>query len=379
MTDSKSDNEQDSTNLINIQEFLEKWSQIEDFTKKALEKKESPLEQIAQDIDLPVQTVSDLSAVCSLETLLCGSEPEDKKLYYQVIPETDLKTLYYQSQDLQRRKESFFYKNSVLKSMKYNVNDTVHNPKLQNRATIPPEKQVPTPNVVLSINIHRPYNFKSTQPMVDQKILVRGDMFLTEFRDAIDCVNNLAVAGDFSENLAAAQVAPTCGETFKSGFLYIEGTFYNDFRHDDNRDYSKPIIEWMKNSNNCGTTHKTTAMESVRFRDLTVKLGEPYLYMHQGNCEHIISFTDVRMLIADDPQSIDDYPFVVRQVSRRRVLCRSCMMYTARWQVEESVFTPVEPCYLCDGCLTSLHYDEDGNKIGHFKAFKFADTSSVQC
>ncbi|ESO92431.1 hypothetical protein LOTGIDRAFT_120941, partial [Lottia gigantea] len=207
-------------------------------------------------------------------------------------------------------------------------------------------------------------------------VLVRGDMFLSEFRDSIECVNDLAIGGDFSENLEMAEHAIPCKETMKSGFLYIEGTFYNDTRFADNRDYSRSIIDWMKNSCQSTIDYKTASMENVRFIDLSIKLGEPYLYMHQGNCEHTFNFSDVRMLNSDDSRNIDDYPFVLSQKVKRRVLCKSCMTYTAKWQVEESNLTPTEPCYLCDGCLRCLHYDKDGNKVGHFKAFKFADTFS---
>ncbi len=38
----------------------------------------------------------------------------------------------------------------------------------------------------------------------------------------------------------------------------------------------------------------TAKMEDTCFYHLTVKLGHPYLYMHQGDCEHVITFTDIR-------------------------------------------------------------------------------------
>ena len=36
-------------------------------------------------------------------------------------------------------------------------------------------------------------------------------------------------------------------------------------------------------------------MEDVVFDDLKIKLGYPYLYCHQGNCEHLLIFTDLRL------------------------------------------------------------------------------------
>lgn len=35
-------------------------------------------------------------------------------------------------------------------------------------------------------------------------------------------------------------------------------------------------------------------MEDTRFVDLTIKVGFPYLYCHQGDCEHLVIITDIR-------------------------------------------------------------------------------------
>jgi snRNA-activating protein complex subunit 3 len=81
-------------------------------------------------------------------------------------------------------------------------------------------------------------------------------------------------------------------DVYKSGFIFIEGTFYNDYRDPANHDNSFVIREWA-------TSHKLgpfemDVMEKTKFEDLTVRLGYPYVYQHQGNCEHLIVFSDVR-------------------------------------------------------------------------------------
>ena len=35
-------------------------------------------------------------------------------------------------------------------------------------------------------------------------------------------------------------------------------------------------------------------MEETKFEDLKIKLGYPYVYTHQGNCEHLLIFRDLR-------------------------------------------------------------------------------------
>ena len=37
-------------------------------------------------------------------------------------------------------------------------------------------------------------------------------------------------------------------------------------------------------------------MESVKFEDLKLRIGQPYVYMHQGDCEHVLTFTDLRYI-----------------------------------------------------------------------------------
>ena len=61
------------------------------------------------------------------------------------------------------------------------------------------------------------------------------------------------------------------------------------------------IIDWAKDPQrrNCPGLGLFTSkrMEDIVFEDLKIKLGYPYLYCHQGNCEHLIIFTDLRYII----------------------------------------------------------------------------------
>ena len=59
------------------------------------------------------------------------------------------------------------------------------------------------------------------------------------------------------------------------------------------------IIDWAKDPQRrkCPGLGFFTSkrMEDVVFEDLKIKLGYPYLYCHQGNCEHLLIFTDLRL------------------------------------------------------------------------------------
>ena len=69
----------------------------------------------------------------------------------------------------------------------------------------------------------------------------------------------------------------------------------NIFRWPDNLDYSESIRKWAeaKPSRMLGP-FKTAKMEETLIRDLRVRLGYPYVYVHLGQHEHLVTFTDAR-------------------------------------------------------------------------------------
>lgn len=78
---------------------------------------------------------------------------------------------------------------------------------------------------------------------------------------------------------------------YQSGFFYIEDTFYNDTSVSTNIDYSNVILEWA-------TAHgigpfKVASMDA-QVNSLSTKFGFPWVYQHQGACEHLIVLTDAR-------------------------------------------------------------------------------------
>jgi len=57
------------------------------------------------------------------------------------------------------------------------------------------------------------------------------------------------------------------------------------------------IIEWAKDPNRGIGPFSRQHMEIARFIDLTARLGQPYVYVHQGDCEHIVVFSDLRFVV----------------------------------------------------------------------------------
>nr|KAG5699541.1 hypothetical protein BaRGS_033737 [Batillaria attramentaria] len=200
------------------------------------------------------------------------------------------------------------------------------------------DKRVPVPNVVLTVKVFRPKLQTSVVPK-GETFQVLGTQKLTDLRDSITCVKDDAVAGDFSDYpLVPKEALTPARNIYKSGLFFIEDTFYNDMREPDNRDYSAPIREWAAKKNEQGADNfRTAKMEDTTFNDLEIQFGAPYLYQHQGNCEHLMVFTDLRLLHPDDPQSITMYPHLVSETVNKRTLCREKGKATVTAIVEPGV------------------------------------------
>ncbi|XP_042040482.1 snRNA-activating protein complex subunit-like isoform X2 [Salvia splendens] len=147
------------------------------------------------------------------------------------------------------------------------------------------------PEAVLSFEV---YHNKKTG-LKTQEFLVLGRQFLTEVKDKIYCLTD--------------EIMRRAGKYDPSGYFLIEDVFCNDMREASNEDYSKTILDWLKNSKNdalekwefivagevrkkqkaiLGTENKqqlprfkSLHMQSTRFCDLRFHLGAGYLYCHQ--------------------------------------------------------------------------------------------------
>merc|ERR1712002_1387776 len=203
-----------------------------------------------------------------------------------------------------------------------------------------------------------------------QEVQVIGSQKLSELRDIIECLTDTVIPFDLSDP-QNADCKVTNKDLFSSGYFFIENVFYNDMRYPLSKDLSKDVRHWAKDPKRGYKEVSSALMEETTFLDLSIRLGQPYVYIHQGNCEHLIVFTYLRMMNIDDCQARLAYPLTdARVIQKRRRLCRACMQAHAVWYIVDSKFCPVSPCLICDTCHLYLHYDNDGNKLTSFKAFQ---------
>ncbi|KAI4833117.1 hypothetical protein KUCAC02_016034 [Chaenocephalus aceratus] len=355
-----------NTNIFHIDSFRTEWLnrlQPGDFSFQP-EDQDSSDALFAKEMGISADTMAELKTVCSLDSLRCY--PEDQPPDPDVVPpDPTLKTL------IQRKKKQDY--RATLKISK-NRHDLYADELERLTFGKKPETlddMVAEGEIILNINVYYPATFEKfcyVRPHIT--VLMMGSHTLAELRDAICCVNDLQVCGEFSN---MPDMAPDfiSKDHFKSAFFYFEGVFYNDMRYPECQDTSITTIEWAKDRN--FPTYTQAKMEDTRFVDLKIKVGFPYLYCHQGDCEHLVIITDVRLTHKDDCLDKKLYPLLTHKHRVSTQKCAVCHVYIGRWVTTNDRFAPSNPCLFCDECFRMLHYDTEGNKLGEFQAFPYVD------
>ncbi|XP_063934830.1 snRNA-activating protein complex subunit 3 isoform X1 [Zophobas morio] len=184
-----------------------------------------------------------------------------------------------------------------------------------------------------------------------QRFEVYGTQNLKRLKDFIYCVNNL--------NEGAL--------TVNSEFFYIENTFYIDFGVDSEnslcyQDYSKDILAWAEQVRH-PDFHKMKTwkapMHFVTFLELSIRLGCPYLYQHQGDCQHILKFSKVRLLHETDSIWKSSYPLniIKEKLSMRK--CSICLKFPASKVVYNDEKALENPMFYCKYCFGPLQAGDE--------------------
>ncbi|XP_074650404.1 snRNA-activating protein complex subunit 3-like [Tubulanus polymorphus] len=355
-------------NLINLEEFLDKW--VAEIPESYFVRRMQDIEEavLCEKMQQPPEVIKELAAVCDPSTLQITEEPvTEYEALCNVPKDTNLASI----RMLKKKTGNHRCWDSMITDFSEKFYKPV--PDAEN-AEKTDRIETQAVNLLLTVHIYDPVAaYSKSKPKVNQEIRVLGSQRLSELRDVITCASDYVIAGDFSQ--CPKQVPDIrAKDLYRSGFFFIENTFYNDMRSMDSRDYSECIINWTKSPDiNVGPFTKKDMEESL-FIDLSIRLNHPYIYQHQGNCEHVIMFTNVRVIHEDDGP-IERYPLLIRKRRRKRVLCRGCTRSNAKWTVRGSPFSTFDPSHFCDECFIMLHYNTDGEKLGDFKAYAFVNNA----
>ncbi|KAH9524736.1 DEAD (Asp-Glu-Ala-Asp) box polypeptide 41 [Bulinus truncatus] len=363
--------------LVNPRNFMNSWPQdIHDSNLQKPNNETELLQNIRTSIGVDEETLEELAEVCGKNTLYVdGVEPQDKSTILQMktLPTKDLNLECVKHQIWHRhlRQQSSNVKVTLHRYMKYSCLDEYMTVAGLSSQTVSPESQVSTPNVILTVQVTKCLNSGMCSVTMKERetYLVLGNQTLTDLRDKIRCTSDAIIPGDYS---TMPDIDPSdlqrAGDIYKSSCFFIENVFYNDTRLPDNTDYARPVIKWAK-ENMSETRMSTANMQDTQLFDLNVRLGHNYLFLHQGNCEHAVLFTDLRLFTIEDNQDSRAYPILSVSRSKSRSVCQACLKLSAKWVVRGSPLIPTDPTFMCKPCFKSLLYTKDGKKTSNFQAY----------
>lgn len=236
--------------------------------------------------------------------------------------------------------------------------------------------------VVYVIRVYRPfmhmqpYQYGLSSQTYTAEIWILGHHTLADLRDMIWCQADLNVVGRQQVD-TVQQPAVRAKDVYRSGFIYIEGTFYNDERDSRNIDYSKVIRRWAEDDPKRNVGPFTTGvMEETFIKDLRIRLGYPYVYQHQGDHEHLFSVNDIRLLAPSDPQSVKEYPLLRSVGGQTSRFCHICQSAIAVWVTLGNERVPEDPSFFCGYCYKHFNF-RDKKRIGSFKEYRYFDVNTI--
>jgi hypothetical protein len=195
-----------------------------------------------------------------------------------------------------------------------------------------------------------------------RELEVHAEQTLEELASRLQCSTSVDLAyqyGELETHGSASQFPPPSdAEAF-----CIEGAWY--IRGEE--DLSSEVRPWLAaitHPEGCtSASEPPRLMAGVRFSDLTIRLGRQYLFVHHGNCEHALVFTQCWLACATDVQidgGRDAYPRVVFLRRKPTLVCSVCSKMRAVWECLTDRLADVSPCYLCQVCHFHFHYTADG-------------------
>lgn len=215
---------------------------------------------------------------------------------------------------------------------------------------------VPPDELVLTVALyHQHFNRKGYE------FDLLASQTLAELRDVLVCSNDMLEQTRHMRH---------------SAFIFIENVFYNDLRDPGAMDYSKLIRPWLAKYGDSRAEPATADMATARLEDLSLRLNYPYLYRHQGDCEHILVFKDARLYSANDGTVLEDYPRKGFQRRARRAKCHICGIYLAEFITVDDNRAPYNPCRFCKACFQPFYHTPDGQQRYDFTVYHMEQLTS---
>ncbi|KAF9469917.1 snRNA-activating protein of 50kDa MW C terminal-domain-containing protein [Collybia nuda] len=119
-------------------------------------------------------------------------------------------------------------------------------------------------------------------------------------------------------------------------------------------DYVDKLLAHLETISRQKSTIKkgTTTICNTSIAALSLRINQPYWFLHQGNCEHFIVVDQIRFQHPSDTSSI--YPLTLQITPPLLDLCRVCSRVPAVLSVMGDVRLGESPCLVCDPCWRGI-------------------------
>ncbi|TYZ64068.1 hypothetical protein PybrP1_002670 [[Pythium] brassicae (nom. inval.)] len=205
----------------------------------------------------------------------------------------------------------------------------------------------------------------SKDPAKTQSFLVRESQTLADVVDLVVCAFDQRL-GDHARH---------------SKLVYFGGAFYADRRSPESLDYADEIRTWVAASPARRATYggatgsgASLAMETAAFRDLPLQIDVPGVYIHQGECEHLLRIRDARLPHdLDAPSRGGAFPLrLPNPLARALRSCFVCQQYSAKYICYGDRLGIADPMFFCERCYRVAHFDRDGALVYRdFQSFPY--------
>ncbi|KAL1489306.1 hypothetical protein ABEB36_014229 [Hypothenemus hampei] len=230
---------------------------------------------------------------------------------------------------------------------------------------------IPGQGFLYNILVYKPFDVlknntssNNMRTMLSVEVLYKNTLW--DFAETIKCVSDefhFKEVQDMEVDLLSLQNSK---EKYPSRCFFIENVFYVDMSHPNAIDYSDVIRKWAIEKQ-IGDFH-VKPMQETTFDELRPRLGYSYVYIHQGDCEHVFTFSDAKLISYSD--CMKPHPNVLHCLSFTNYCCYMCNLNCGNWMVSNSDRLPVRKAFFCTECCESFMFS-DGKKVGTFQLIPF--------
>ena len=149
----------------------------------------------------------------------------------------------------------------------------------------------------------------------------------------------------------------------------------------DDQRWNEDLIRKLKRDYDCG--FEVQPME-MKLKELKVRIGRPYVYVHDVNCEHLLIVRDVfgrrrrkssseREGLLGEKEEEEQGVVCVWKKKKRIYTCSVCKALKAVKVVLRDRTAAQSPAWFCKDCYVKAHYSASGELLPYFNSMLVFD------